>query len=249
MCCIGNAAWAANEIGIVSEGKSGYLSDPIEITNWEDLQKELIDAYGGEVYVTSAIMELQDFDDNETPKAYLFQMNGIVVFSIINQPTPSEVGNKILNLFSDFQKSDLKTDDQGGTILSQSNNKGGHTLMATLLKSSENSNSTSNTTGLTSLKIDSNVTIGFPLGSEVVTDNTQSASGVKVRSFGVEVPLSPQDAVTLLTTELANANIIFQETGSTVAFQTKEVGAGVGVSLYDESKQTSLILFNIYSKN
>lgn len=253
MCCIGNAAWAAKEVKVAGDGKSGYAGDPIQITNWEDLQEDFKEVYGGNVFEAKTALEMQGFEDDKTPKAFILHLDSVDIFSVINQPAPPEFGAKVLELFSDLKRSDFKTYDQGVTLFAQDNKKGGHTLVAILLKNSEKSNNAPSATSLISLKIDDDLTLGFPAGSEMVNDRTTKVSGVKARNFGVETPLSPQDAATFLTTQLSNENVSFRksssDTTSSVTFQRKDTRATVAISEFDADKQTSLILFVIYSKN
>jgi hypothetical protein len=253
MCCIGNAAWAAKEVKVSSEGKAGYASDPIQITNWEGLQEEFKEAYGGKVFEAKSPMELEGFEDDKTPKAFILYLGEADIFSVINQPTPPKLGMKILELFSDLKKSDFKTYDQGVTLFAQDDKKGGHKLVAILVKSREKSDIAPSAVNLVSIKVNDEITVGFPSGSEIIGDRTTKASGLNVRNFSVEIPLLQKEAATYLTTQLSEKNVPFREVVSggtaSVTFQREGMRATVAITELDVEKQTSLILFIIYSKN
>lgn len=253
MCCIGNAAWAAKEVKVASGGKAGYAGDAIQITNWESLQEEFKEAYGGKVFIAKTPLEMQNFEDDKTPKAFILHLNSVDIFSVLNQPTPPKFGSKILELFSDLKKSDFETYDQGVTLFAQDNKKGGHTLVAILLKEREKSDIAPSVTNLISLKVTDKISIGFPSGSEMVNDRTTKISGIKARNFAVETPLSPKDAATFITTQLSDQNVPFRENiaddMSAVSFQREDTRVTIAVSEFDADKQTSLILFVIYSRN
>jgi hypothetical protein len=251
MCCIGNAAWAAKEVNVAGKGMTGYAGDPIQITNWDSLQEEIQEAYGADVFVAKSQMDMEGFKDDETPKAYILLLGDFDIFSVINQPTPPKLAEKVLELFSDLKKSDFKAYDEGISIFAQDNKKGGHALFAILLKSREKSNIAPSVVDLISVKVNDNITLGFPSGSEIRSDRTTKGSGLTARSFTVETPLLSEDAATYITTQLSEKNVRFTENVSdgeaAISFQQDGMRATVIVAELNADEQTSMIQFVIYS--